>query len=275
MLGLLILLAGHALDFDAVSRIGIVLASIPAIYFSLLVMAALVANLSEASTGDPAEVNARKERERETERETHIQTLSHWIEENRDASTLRAGYYYLWRASHRMEDIRLSFIQKAPLDKSLVNTIVADLQAVLVSSMSDAKLLKEARAAQQELDGLLTLVNKEKEPKVCRPQTRVEKFLGNRLVGVPVFALLIFLTIRGAIEKIMVEVIVFYLLALLVAAIHGRSKRKGMWLGPLLLFWWPPVGAIWGLYLVLSRPTAENITDAEPKSPGDADERRA
>jgi hypothetical protein len=72
-------------------------------------------------------------------------------------------------------------------------------------------------------------------------------------------------------EKRVVEIVVFYLLALVVAAIHGRSKRNEMWFGPLASFWIPPIGDIWGLVVVLSGPTTENKKDAEPKSPGDAD----
>lgn len=254
VIGLICLWAGYAWDLGGLYAVGAVLAGIPGFYLLLLLMAAVWSGELTASTDKMSE---KKLLERQNQ-EASISTLSQWIEEKRDDATLRAAYYPLWRACHRIDEIRkVSLIEESPLDESLVNLVKTDICAALASPAADAKLIKEAGQKQHEIDSLVAIIKK--EPTDILPQNAIEKVLGSRFFGVPAFAVCVFLAIRAFQDneggKSAIEIIVFYLLAIIVASIHAKCKRNEGWFVPLACFWLPPIGIIAGFVMLVLGPT--------------------
>jgi hypothetical protein len=137
-------------DTPTLTKVGRLLAIIPFIFFGLFLLDWV---WWRSGHFNPEGQIAKGERERQ-ERKASIQTLSQWIEEKRDASGSRLGYFHLWRACHLIESVQECISGNIPVDESVVTLITTDIQAILTSPETDTKLLEETQKKQRYIDDL-------------------------------------------------------------------------------------------------------------------------
>lgn len=176
------------------------------------------------------------------------------------------AYRHAWRADLLrglliLEDQSMPFSAAAraematfSADMNIRETIMGDRRAI--AERPDTYLANAVRG----IDKSLRLASAANQPQ--RPSSGLERVAASRVLGLLVFALLLFLAFNvlrtaGAGQDrtlAAVKLVGLYAAALAAAAFHARSKRDVNWFGPLVVFWLPPIALIWSLVLVLVAP---------------------